>query len=242
VAALGVQQLRERGCEVSGRFPSMSSKILASWRPEWSSRVNDLNSKFNAIDLDKLTSTRRIRQPTKSASDIASAFDNITYDKGVSVIRMFEMWTGETSFQQGIRTYLKQHAFGNATESDFPGALSSSAEPELTSAFSTFTNQPGVPVVTAEVRCASSPVLELKQARYLDLGLEATEAPKWHIPVCVRHSEGSGSVKECFLLKDTDATFSLTKASVCPEWLVLNAETAGYHVSKERRAGCSALS
>jgi alanyl aminopeptidase len=84
-------------------------------------------------------------------------------------------------------------------------------------------------------------VLDLKQARYLDLGLEAADDQKWSIPVCVRHSGGSDPVKECFLLKDTHATFPLTKASGCPAWLVLNAEAAGYYVSKETSGMLSAL-
>jgi len=204
-----------------------------SWKPDWNTRLDDLDVKFDAIELDMLASARRIRQPIESASDISSAFDNITYKKGASVIRMFETWAGETLFQEGVRRYLRQYEFGNATESDFLGALSSTTEPELSKAFSTFTNQPGVPMVTAEVRCAGSPVLELKQARYLDLGLEAGEDQKWSIPVCVRHSGGSASVKECFLLKDANATFSLTKASGCPAWLVLNAEAGGYYISRQ---------
>jgi cytosol alanyl aminopeptidase len=219
----------------------MASRIIGSWKPDWNSRLDDLNGKFGAIDEDKLASTRRIRQPIESISDIPSAFDAITYQKGAAVIRMFETWAGETPFREGVRRYLTQHAFGNATESDFLAALSSTTERDLTEAFSTFTNQPGVPMIAGEVHCGSTPALDLRQTRYLDLGLEAAEGQKWDIPVCLRYPGGSGSVKECVLLKDTEATFPLTKARVCPAWLVLNAEAAGYYISKQTSAMLMAL-
>jgi len=78
-----------------------SSKILAEWKPEWQTRVEDLGGKFGAMAQDSLVSTRRIHQPIESVDDIENAFDDITYQKGSAVIRMFESWVGEKQFQNG---------------------------------------------------------------------------------------------------------------------------------------------
>ena len=42
-----------------------------------------------------------------SIRDIFNAFDRITYQKGATVIGMFEGWIGEESFRSGVRNYLE---------------------------------------------------------------------------------------------------------------------------------------
>ena len=68
-----------------------SSKILAEWKPEWKTRVGDLNAKFGAMSEDSLVTTRKIHQEIQTNDDISNAFDDITYEKGSAVIRMFEV-------------------------------------------------------------------------------------------------------------------------------------------------------
>ena len=86
------------------------AKILAEWKPEWHSRLSDLNGKFGAMGEDSLVAARKIRQPIESKDDISNAFDGITYQKGAGVIRMFESWVGEKKFQSGVTAYLKRYA------------------------------------------------------------------------------------------------------------------------------------
>ena len=64
----------------------MSSAMLKQWKPEWHSDIDDLRDKLAAANVDGLASARRITQPVESKSDIANAFDDITYLKGGAVI------------------------------------------------------------------------------------------------------------------------------------------------------------
>ncbi len=98
-----------------------SAKIIAEWKPEWRSRLSDLNGKFGAMGEDSLVAARKIRQPIESKDDISNAFDGITYQKGASVIRMFESWVGEKKFQSGVTAYLKRYSYKNARVERFPG-------------------------------------------------------------------------------------------------------------------------
>ena len=59
-----------------------------------------------------------------TTDDIENAFDDITYEKGASILRMFELYVGEDVFQRGIREYLTARAWGNATNADFVAAIS----------------------------------------------------------------------------------------------------------------------
>ena len=208
-----------------------SSKILAGWQPQWNTRLGDLGAKFGAMSEDSLVSTRQIRQPIESMDDISNAFDGITYEKGAAVIRMFESWVGEKQFQSGVNSYLKRHAFKNATMGDFLDAISAAGKPQLTRAFSTFLEQPGFPEISVQLNCSAAPSLELSQKRYLPIGSSGARTEHWQVPVCVRYQTSKGPQKECFLLTQPKAEFKLAKATGCPAYVSANDGAAGYYVT-----------
>ena len=45
-------------------------------------------------------------------------FDVLTYEKGASVLRMLEQYIGPDVFREGVREYLRTHAYGNADTID----------------------------------------------------------------------------------------------------------------------------
>jgi cytosol alanyl aminopeptidase len=208
-----------------------SSKILAEWKPEWKTRLGDLGAKFGAMSEDSLVTTRKIRQEILTNDDISNAFDDITYEKGAAVIRMFEMWTGEKQFQSGVTSYLKHYAYKNARMSDFLDAIAQTGQPRLSAAFQTFLNQPGVPEISVTLKCDGPPTVGLSQKRYLPIGSKGSTEQTWQIPVCVRYRSGTGIEKECFLLDKPKADFRLTKASACPSLIAANESASGYYIS-----------
>jgi alanyl aminopeptidase len=208
----------------------MSTKTLETWKPEWHADVSAAVAGQGAMDADSLVSARRIRQPVDSNSDIANAFDTITYEKGAAVIAMFEHWLGPETFRKGVRLYLKRHAWGNATAADFLSALDVAAGRDVAPAFSTFLDQPGVPLLSGEVKCggAQPPRLSLSQQRYLPLGSHTPSPELWQIPVCVR---GSGPAKGafCALFTQASGTVDFPAGASCPSWLLLNDAETGYY-------------
>ena len=208
-----------------------SSKILAEWKPEWKTRLSDLGAKFGAMGEDSLVTTRKIRQEILTNDDISNAFDNITYEKGAAVIRMFEVWAGEKQFQSGVTSYLKHYAFKNARMSDFLDAIAQTGQPRLSAAFQTFLNQPGVPEISVALKCDSAPAVALSQKRYLPIGSKGSANQVWQVPVCVRYKTGHGVHQECFLLDKASADFKLTQTSVCPSLIAANESASGYYIS-----------
>jgi alanyl aminopeptidase len=208
-----------------------SSKILAEWKPEWKTRLGDLTQKFGAMREDSLVTTRKIRQEIETNDDISDAFDDITYEKGAAVIRMFEVWTGEKQFQSGVTAYLKHYAYKNARMSDFLDAIAQTGQPRLSAAFQTFLNQPGVPEISVALKCDGPPSVSLSQKRYLPIGSGGSSAQTWQVPVCVRYRTGQGVERECFLLDKSSADFKLTKASGCPALIAANESASGYYIS-----------
>ncbi len=205
-------------------------KIIAEWKPEWHTRIEDVHSKLMAEENDSLVSARMIRQEIKTQDDIANAFDNITYDKGAAVIGMFENWIGAEEFRRGVHTYLEQYAFKTATAPEFLDAISSSSHKNITGPFNTFLNQAGVPLISVKLECnQGAPTFHVDQKRYLPLGSKGSASQVWGVPVCVRYGTGESGESECSLLTQASADWSLKHAKGCPAWVEANGNAVGYY-------------
>ena len=206
----------------------MEQKLLAEWKPEWNTRVSNVASKLGAAEEDSLASARKIRQEIESKDDISNAFDGITYEKGASVIGMFESWMGEAEFRKGVQSYIRQYANRNATSGEFLDSLSSASKKDVTRAFSTYLNQPGIPIVSVKLDCTGkTPSLHLEQSRYVPIGSKAPANQTWNVPVCVRFGEG-GNDRACTLMTQSQMDWPLN-AKTCPAWVEANDNAKGYY-------------
>ncbi len=207
----------------------MEQKQIAEWKPEWQTRVEDVDDKLGAEAEDTLTSARKIRQEIKTKDDISNAFDGITYQKGAAVIGMFENWMGAPAFRKGVQAYLKKYAFRNATASDFLAAISAETHKPVTEPFSSFLNQAGVPLVSVALDCkGNAPVLHLQQERSLAIDTKTQADERWQIPVCVRYGQGTTGQSACTLMQDPSDEWKL-KGSGCPTWVEANNQALGYY-------------
>jgi len=208
----------------------MEEKIVQQWKPAWGIDVSSAEGRQYAMDTDSLVSARKIRQPILSRDDIANAFDNITYGKGAAVIYMFEQWIGPDVFRRGVQAYLKKHADGNATAADFLASIGAAAKRDIAPVFSTFLDQAGVPLLTAELKCSPGrpPAIALTEQRYLPLGSKAPGAQVWQIPVCLR-TDAAPKAAQCTLFTAPSGEIAIKGAAACPAWVDLNAGEAGYY-------------
>ncbi|MCG8418401.1 MAG: M1 family metallopeptidase [Proteobacteria bacterium] len=209
----------------------MAAKTIHRWKPEWEKDVDMVKSAGWAMSSDSLATARKIRQPIASKHDIDNAFDNITYGKGAAVLRMFESWIGEEKFRQGINSYIAKHALGNAEAGDFLAALGEVSDGKVTEAFTTFIDQPGVPLLRTELQCSGGarPRLSLSQERYLPAGSTGDRTKTWQIPVCVEYDAGTSTGRSCTLMTTARAEIELEAATRCPRWVLPNSDMAGYY-------------
>jgi alanyl aminopeptidase len=132
-----------------------------------------------------------------------------------------------------VQRYLKKHAFGNATATDFLGALAAEGGAWVAPAFSTFLDQPGVPVITPTLSCGPNGAkLTLTQKRLLPLGSTGSREAQWRIPLCVRAEPAAGgdppalALPVCTVL--TQPTGEIALGSACPARVVVNEGGTGY--------------
>ncbi len=211
----------------------MAYASLDAWNPEGNFRQDMTSRALGVMGRDTLMTARQIRQPIESNHDIASAFDSITYSKGGAVLTMFESLLGRDAFRAGVREFMRNNAFGNATSDDFIGALSHHAadrEPAVVArAFRSFLEQPGLPLVQLTSQCAADRVsVTLTQSRFIPLGSEGSKDRQWQIPVCLKYGDAEESRKTCVILDQAEQTFELP-ANRCPAYVMPNADSAGYY-------------
>jgi alanyl aminopeptidase len=220
----------------------MEHKLIAEWKPEWETRVADVNSKLGAEDQDSLVTARMIRQEIATKDDIANAFDDITYEKGAAVIGMFEAWMGPEDFRKGVQGYLNRYAFRNATAGDFLDSLGSATKKDIAKPFATFLNQAGTPLVSVSLDCGPKPpVVHLEQTRYLPTGSQGGAAVQaWSVPICLRY-DGGGAQADCTLVTAARYDWPLKGARGCPAWVNANADATGYYMVDYRGGLLAAL-
>jgi len=78
-----------------------------------------LNASLGAMNIDTLSTTRKVREPLTRSENVMDQFDGITYRKGGGVLSMFESYLGEEAFQKGVRLHMERYADNVATGDDF---------------------------------------------------------------------------------------------------------------------------
>ncbi|MBW2531293.1 MAG: ERAP1-like C-terminal domain-containing protein [Deltaproteobacteria bacterium] len=200
----------------------------------------------DVMERDALESVRAVRQPVANAYQAEDAFDGITYLKGAAVLGMLRHWLGEEPFQTGLRSFLRDHEWGNAAADDLLRALSTASGQDVGQVASAFLDRQGVPVVRAELQCEAGKVPRalLSQARYrVQRSRAASPSSPWAIPVCVEYgvSRGRDPQQACTILTAAKGQVELP-ARRCPAWFNPNASYRGYYRYTLPAADLEALS
>jgi alanyl aminopeptidase len=206
------------------------AKATVDLQPEFAGDLARLEGTLGAMRGDSLLSARRIRQPIKNFGDIQTAFDGITYQKGAAVLRMFEEWVGEDTYRAAMRDYLAKHAFGSGSADDLIATIASVSGKgdALAAAMHSFLDQPGIPLVHTELKCANGNAsLALSQSRFLPYGVVDPHPPQWSLPVCVHFGAPNRSAKQCFLLDQPQRDFPVEGG--CATSYLPNADASGYY-------------
>jgi aminopeptidase N len=167
----------------------MGSKCTAHFNPDWEvwlakniqrdpARRTGIAREV-AMEGDARSTTHAIQQPVANESDANSAFDDITYRKGQSFLRMLESFLGENAFRDGIRRYIAAHQYSNSTTADLWNALSDASGKPVGEIAAAWTEQPGFPVVIMK---RDGEKISLSQERFT-INFPNAPALEWKIPL-----------------------------------------------------------
>jgi aminopeptidase N len=179
-----------------------------------------------AYAIDSTRGTTPIYQNVRNLADAKSAYGPIVYQKAPSLLRVLSYKIGETGFRDGVRIYLKDHAYGNAEWTDLIGAFSKASGQDLAPWAAAWIRQPGMPEVTVQWTCDGA-------NRIADFEVSQTDAigggHTWPIETqfVLGYKEDPGT--------HLKATFDTAKANLpaaigksCPDYVFGNDEDHGY--------------
>ncbi len=137
----------------------MAYKAMAKVMPEYNSwKIFYERTKQGAYQTDSTRGTTPIYQEIPNLSAAKSAYGNIVYNKAPAFLKQAEFYLGEDRFQAGVRAFLKNHEYANATFADLVNELSKSSGQNLDAWSQTWVTKRGMPVFRMKVERASSSV------------------------------------------------------------------------------------
>ncbi|KAH8664409.1 peptidase family M1-domain-containing protein [Xylariales sp. PMI_506] len=178
-----------------------------------------------ALDLDSTPASHPIYNPNASPNRMGELFDNITYMKGASLLRMLCRYLGTGTFIDGIKDYLKRHVFSNATTSDLWDSLTATSGKDVKRLMHEWTKHVGYPILLVSEDRGSG-TITLEQHRYLQSVELTPEEDKnlYHVPLNLKTNDGGDDFLMLTSRRDTYPSDL--------EFYKLNAEQIGlYRVS-----------
>ena len=91
----------------------MAGRTTQRLHPEWNAALRSVGARDTAMDRDSIVTTHPIVQKIETVEQAAQAFDAISYSKGEAVIHMLEGYVGDDAWRDGVRRYMKAHAYAN---------------------------------------------------------------------------------------------------------------------------------
>ena len=166
----------------------MEVKATDHYRPTWHRWTSFGSERDSAMSIDGLHATRPIEYPVASPDDADGMFDTLTYEKGGSVLRMLEQFLEAGVFRDGIRRYLRAHAYGSTVTADLWRALEEESGEPIAAIAESWILQGGHPVVRlGDGTLSQEPFAYLPEPP----GGESSIGKRWLVPVLVR-SVGGG--------------------------------------------------
>ena len=150
----------------------------------------DMNlSRTAGFSVDSLINSRPVEFEVESPEQAEEMFDALTYQKGSTVLRMFETFVGEEAFKKGVQTYLNKFKYQNTNSPDLWRCLTEASGRPLDKMLPSWIHQEGFPIVQIEEKGGK---WEISQQRYLING--DTTDQIWMVPIKIRDLESNNEI------------------------------------------------
>ncbi len=151
------------GLWLNESFATLMASIAVAQATEFDDQWHAfyLAENLTAIGADNAVSTHPIEMPVNATSDFFMVFDDITYDKGASVLNQMSHFIGQENFRLGVSSYLKEHAYSNTELADFVYSLSVQSDIDLAPWAQDWLYKAGVNTLEARVQCEADRVTSM---------------------------------------------------------------------------------
>lgn len=164
----------------------------------------------DALSLDSLPTSHPLEIQVKETWEVHQIFDEISYFKGASLVRMMSDYLGPQVFLEGISSYLRDKSYSNATSAALFDDLSKVSGTDVASFMEPWIREAGFPVVEVS---EDNEIITVNQHPFIGHNQSKTgeDVTRWCIPIALRDIVGEAE-------KELLTTNQLVKAkSPCGE-------------------------
>ncbi|XP_023337478.1 glutamyl aminopeptidase [Eurytemora carolleeae] len=213
-------------------------KGVSESRPDWNMLDQFWSYEVQpALHLDALQSSHPIFVEVEDPRTISSIFDNISFGKGASLIRMLEQYLEEKYFRKGLEIYMTKYGFKNADAKDLWSSCSEATNKsqDIEGMMNTWTLQMGYPLITFTIVDDSFFVWNISQSRFLmsaqlkgvdPLSPKSPFDYKWVVPISFKTSAGT---TYNVLLQNKNDTSKVVTLDEKIQWIKGNIDGVGFY-------------
>jgi aminopeptidase N len=114
-----------------------------------------IRNKPLAYGVDVTAGTTPVWQELPNLDLAKSNYGPIVYNKAPAILKQLEFLVGEEAFRDGLRTFLRRHAYANATWRDLLAAIGEAAGTDLRSFGRHYILRAGAPIVETQLQLAA---------------------------------------------------------------------------------------
>ncbi|KAI0668551.1 leucyl aminopeptidase [Trametes maxima] len=195
--------------------------------PEWKLDAEFLGSHFfRARALDAKLSSHPVEVECPDANMVNQIFDDLSYAKAGSVLRMLASYVGEDRFLKGVSIYLKKHTYKNSVTRDLWEGIQAATDLDIPKMMDNWVKKIGYPVVTVTEK---EDGIHVRQDRFLETGPADPKDNEtiWTIPLNLLTvgSDGKAVVNKDILLDEREKFIPLDTSKP----FKLNSDTTGFY-------------
>ena len=206
----------------------ISAKMMDQEEPPERAHLAAIAARERMMVVDNPARSRPVRIAINSRQTARDVYNRVVYEKGAAILLMLEGWLGEDHFRDGLRAYLKEHQFGNATTDDLAAALGAAGGNDPSRVLHTFLSATGVPELRGQLLCERDSAPRLR----------VMKSSPGSVPVCWRADRVASS---CTVLEGPSTEIALPTGTACPAWFYLNSGGTGYYRTRWTQAPLRAL-
>ncbi|GIW66712.1 MAG: leucyl aminopeptidase [Candidatus Parcubacteria bacterium] len=180
----------------------LAYKVVDYFYPQW--RLKEryvLEEVISALAADGLINSHPIKVKVNKPEESIEIFDEISYEKGGSVLRMIENYLGEEKFRQGLRNYIRKFAYQNANHKDFLNTFDQIKKEKISKIIEGFIHQVNFPIVRVKT-LGKKYILFQEKFTFLP----TKKQTRWQIPTII---EIKSKEKKLIIKKKKQETKSL---------------------------------
>ncbi|KAF8934439.1 hypothetical protein BGZ47_010369 [Haplosporangium gracile] len=160
-------------------------ELFPAW-DVWSEFVTRVQ---HVLKQDALRTSHPVEVGVANPSEITQIFDEVSYMKGASVLRMLSGWLGEDQLLKGIRKFMMRYMWGNANTDDLWMTLAEECQADVPEFMRRWTRQTGYPVLT--ITEIDESTIMVRQSLFLSTGdiREDEDDFIWPVPLALATAE-----------------------------------------------------